>query len=779
MLTTAYLRSSLPPKDLGLATENLGEIPKEALPSLPGYQMTERKDQYHKGQRWGFSGGNQTRTRVEVIEGLTHDKPKLVTVKKKPQEWRDGSLPQSTMKAYHSRPEKETVDMPSWEALEHQVLRFYGYFKEHVEESNSENHRVRRVIIYYYLEDDTISLIEPRTDNSGTPQGTLVRRHRVPHLHPGSIKTKQGEYVSPDDLRIGMNVSIYGKVIQVTDCDKFTRDWYVFQQKEPQPEPLETLPDQYVLTRLIGEQRDPFLPMTYDKRYRETMLGGGHMNENMQQFMEWDGKVCRFWAVLDDLSTPLFERRPFVILYFLGDDTIEVRENFPDNCGRDHMPIFFRRGKLPKGGAMCVGPSDPVVSRGELVSPHDFAVGARISLLNQPFFIVDADAFTRRFYSEEMGIELAPKINTKLAPPAWPPQPVPAPTGYGSPEDSMVSVTHLIPKPPRQDFNKLFGNSGKILRFRAKMRAWRSEDQERDFIVSFFLQDDNVMIHEPPVRNSGYVGGRFLQKGRYTNDFTGTDFKFSDFAIGKEVGILGYIFLLTDQDEYTRRIVEDDPPPFPRLEIKSVIEKLRESVKQQFPLVRDMFRKFDRDHNGVMTKVEFASLLGKFGFILTEQELLTVMRHFDLNEDGQVSFNEFCDVILDRDCTDGMLQSHAKTRIRLSPDESYVDAVKETAENLGETDKMRKAVRSVQRVFHEKANATTKLLKEFVRMTTSPYVTSVQIQRAMKELGYEFCLEDVERCVAFVLPEASFDQVDYVTFIQALAITFHDMPHDR
>ena len=30
----------------------------------------------------------------------------------------------------------------------------------------------------------------------------------------------------------------------------------------------------------------------------------------LQRFMEWDRKVCRFYAVFDDLKTPQFERRP-------------------------------------------------------------------------------------------------------------------------------------------------------------------------------------------------------------------------------------------------------------------------------------------------------------------------------------------------------------------------------------------------------------------------------------------------------------------------------------
>jgi hypothetical protein len=41
-------------------------------------------------------------------------------------------------------------------------------------ESAVENWRVRRVVIYYYLEDDSIHVAEPKQDNSGLPQVGVV-----------------------------------------------------------------------------------------------------------------------------------------------------------------------------------------------------------------------------------------------------------------------------------------------------------------------------------------------------------------------------------------------------------------------------------------------------------------------------------------------------------------------------------------------------------------------------------------------------------------------------
>ena len=57
-----------------------------------------------------------------------------------------------------------------------QVLRFYAYFQEAVHEKHEEQYRIRRSIILFYLEDDTIQVNEPRMENAGIPQG-MVRLH--------------------------------------------------------------------------------------------------------------------------------------------------------------------------------------------------------------------------------------------------------------------------------------------------------------------------------------------------------------------------------------------------------------------------------------------------------------------------------------------------------------------------------------------------------------------------------------------------------------------------
>lgn len=44
---------------------------------------------------------------------------------------------------------------------------------------------------------------------------------------------------------------------------------------------------------------------------------------------------------------------------------------------------------------------------GGLLSPADLAVGQTVAVYGRSFFIVDADAFTRSWYPQQMGVELA------------------------------------------------------------------------------------------------------------------------------------------------------------------------------------------------------------------------------------------------------------------------------------------------------------------------------------------------------------------------------------
>jgi len=192
-----------------------------------------------------------------------------------------------------------------------------------------------------------------------------------------------------------------------------------------------------------------------------------------------------------------------------------------------------------------------------------------------------------------------------------------------------------------------------------------------------------------------------------------------------------------------------------------------------FPLVRDVFRRFDTDHNGVMTAQELNAALQKFGFMLSEEEVLVIMRHFDKRQDGQVSYNEFCDALLDEDCTCEMMKMKAPINARSDPDYNERAAIK--AHERVETDKVRKAVRDIGDVFYKHTGTMQKMFKEFTHMTHQNYVNVAQIHVALLKIGFAFDVQDVERCVLFVVPDGDLEKIDYVHFCQSLVACYHDL----
>jgi len=62
-------------------------------------------------------------------------------------------------------------------------------------------------------------------------------------------------------------------------------------------------------------------------------LGGGRV-PSQKQFLENDRKVLKFYV---------FSDIPYILHYYLADDTLEIREINFQNSGRDPFPLMLRR----------------------------------------------------------------------------------------------------------------------------------------------------------------------------------------------------------------------------------------------------------------------------------------------------------------------------------------------------------------------------------------------------------------------------------------------------
>merc|ERR1711924_540385 len=185
-------------------------------------------------------------------------------------------------------------------------------------------------------------------------------------------------------------------------------------------------------------------------------------------------------------------------------------------------------------------------------------------------------------------------------------------------EDSLASCVHLQPQIPKQDLVKLTTLDGKILRFECRCANGQVEDEDRKFIIGFFLANDTVACWELRQRNSGFAEGKFAERGRKRNPYTGNWYEPQEFFVGASVAISKMPMVVTRADEYTLKYMEENSYQFPMCDEKYILSRIAAIKGDQELLAAgsvdpDTFREVVEQKTGVF---------------LVDQELITLLRMF-------------------------------------------------------------------------------------------------------------------------------------------------------
>ncbi|XP_052097106.1 EF-hand domain-containing protein 1-like [Mytilus californianus] len=631
----------------------------EGLPFLPGNNFRDpTKWKYHRSHTLNYKNGYSIPGRPEVGIG---GEP-IVYNQLSEQELDDLANYSPTLTYGQAKQAPPEDFVPGHVAWDKKVLRFNAYFKQTVHESPDEYFRVRPVDIFYYLEDDSISVVEPHVENSGMPQGKLIKRQRLP-------KNDQGDNWHWKDLNNGMNVTFYGKIFRIVNCDQFTQNFL-------ESEGLDVNPGE-------GLPTDPYIERRKEKAALRTYTTASAFDAK-KQFLELDRKVLRLYVVWDDTNQMFGEMRPFVIHYYLVDDTLEVREVHNANDGRDPFPVLIGRHKVPKNRynvessfpAVVMELSDHEIK--QYYTPKDFKIGETVTVYGRRFLVYDCDNFTKAFYYQNFGITDFNTVDVQEKVKNLPKMEIPPYNNFGSLEDSLQSCLSLIPQPPKKDFIKMLENDHKVLRFEATMDSVRPEDRGRRFIVSYRLADDMMTIYEPPVRNSGIIGGKFLERTRVAKPgcapgqpvFYGPQ----DFYIGAVIDVFKHRFVITNADEYVLKYMEDHSAQFPAETVQTLRERLTtrpmETVKggpmkvMRSPgdleiLVRQvraqlkkiaitdkarvdtMFLRYNKDRTGYIGADDMTALCRSLQLPVDDDVINELVRQCTSNPEGKISLEDF------------------------------------------------------------------------------------------------------------------------------------------
>lgn len=519
---------------------------------------------------------------------------------------------------------------PGWLKYSQERLEFEAWFKEGVESSAAETERVRRVVIRQYLSDNTVAIFEPRVVNSGIPQGQLLKRAKV-------AKTKgRADFYKPGDFVLGRTYTIYGRTYTLTGTNGFTRKFYASELGLDVGEPGETPLDAFAARAAATGQHN--LVMNESRKFAEAALGRGYIDvKSSKQFFSRDGQVLCFYATWEDPAAD-GERRAYKVLYFLADDTVEVNEIKQANSGREQFPSLLKRSRLPRNhrDSTCSVASIGAGAAGDYVMEGEIRVGGLLNVYGRDLLVCDCDDFTKRYMKEAHGQEPVAPIKMFEDPKPLVRMEMPPPNGYGTEEDSAGSFTNLVPRPPRKDMTKILKYGSASLRFLAALASPAVEDVDRRFVITYFMCDETISIFEKVIRNSGFVGGKLLERSR-VKDATGNFIQPQQFFVGANVTVNQQAFRLLEADAYTVKFMEQESAIFPQADLARVVDHLKSEGLDAAKAATV----FDANGDGKVDRAEFARALEASGYFLTEHETLTVLRHCDANGDGTVSVQEF------------------------------------------------------------------------------------------------------------------------------------------
>jgi hypothetical protein len=181
--------------------------------------------------------------------------------------------------------------------------------------------------------------------------------------------------------------------------------------------------------------------------------------------------------------------------------------------------------------------------------------------------------------------------------------------------------------------------------FKAKLVSTNANDGVREFIVTFFVEDSSFSIAEKAIRNSGFRGGKFLQRTKSTNPDSGLPYSPEDVVAGTTIFVNGWRFHLFEATEGSIKMMEAKPDIFTRSDLSAIILSIRGTFRQRAKEIRSAFALRDADKRGRVKNEVVPDVLGKFGVTLGQQELLTLLRRFQFADTDDFVYPDFLSLV--------------------------------------------------------------------------------------------------------------------------------------
>lgn len=241
-------------------------------------------------------------------------------------------------------------------------------------------------------------------------------------------------------------------------------------------------------------------------------------------------------------------------------------------------------------------------------------------------------------------------IKVKRNPPQKVIHPIPPHNGFGSEEDSILSVFYLNPAGKIHEYiTDKFKRDKHILRFNAKLISPVPSDEERKFILSYFVRDDAIQIYEIADRNSGRISCKFMEKAKMKNPYTNRYYTEKDLLVGNTIYLNKYTFRLLECDEYTKKYMRDNAEIFRDSDPSEVVERIRTAggkFESMDKYLIEILKVIDPTGAGYVPSESIREGFKQFNLYLSTQELITLTDELRKDEKGNYSMEDLYNLIV-------------------------------------------------------------------------------------------------------------------------------------
>lgn len=334
---------------------------------------------------------------------------------------------------------------------------------------------------------------------------------------------------------------------------------------------------------------------------------------SVPNFVEKDRVVTRFYGHFVEkrpwsrgpLGIPTGEEnvvRYLTIIFHVNDQTIEMSERKMANSGMS-------------GGAFCSRRRIKKLNDGQYVTIEDLAVGNVLMVLGQEIHITDADAFTYDYFRRELNIQLSRPLQkpeshvftngAQFATGQF------SETTLLADKESAIhgdvrtrSSDYFAKKESLDKTSRFLKYEGQILRFQCILlpanaketvvkETYQMKGDEKKIGLLFYLCDGSIEVRAIKGGNNSGDAASLVKRGKVAKNWrqvqrgaTAEYYVPYDLLCGSVIDIYGKKLLLTNCNDYTKRVYEDM-----ELEQKpvSLISKPRVAVSHRVPAQGDGF----------------------------------------------------------------------------------------------------------------------------------------------------------------------------------------------